>query len=276
MLRIVAMVSGPDSPATIVVAATVVVGTGAREPPLCVTVAPGWRTSGCVCCILIVALGIPGFPPSGGRVMRAVSFFGEAGFWVTGSTSGAAPGAGGLEIAETGAAGAGLSGTDGFGPSDGGFGGGMVPLTGLSGPVPSEPGGLGGGGTKGLAPEADGGGGGDVEGAEGGTLISGTEASSAATIFVVSFFGPTPGGSGAVGAGLPGRLIRTVSRLAVGCSGFDGRVMRIVSAFDASSADSEGAGGMSSGIKNESGMVHLTGVSQCQYHCPHGLSERVS
>jgi hypothetical protein len=68
---------------------------------------------------------------------------------------------------------------------------------------------------------------------------------------VVSFFGTIPDGGGVVEAGLPGRLIRTVSRFNVGCSGFDGSVIRIVSALEASSEDSEGAGGISSDIKKK-------------------------
>jgi hypothetical protein len=66
---------------------------------------------------------------------------------------------------------------------------------------------------------------------------------------LVSFFGAVPAG----GTGLPGTLMRTVSRFTAGCSLFGGRVMRIVSLFVTSSGDSEGAGGISSAIgdKNE-------------------------
>jgi hypothetical protein len=62
--------------------------------------------------------------------------------------------------------------------------------------------------------------------------------------FVVSFFGATaPAGA----TGLPGTLMRTVSRLTAGCSLFGGNVMRMVSLF-VTSSDSEGAGGISSAI----------------------------
>jgi hypothetical protein len=73
--------------------------------------------------------------------------------------------------------------------------------------------------------------------------------------FVVSFFGVVPGG----GAGLPGTLIRTVSRFCTGCSLFGGRVIRIVSLFVTSSGDSDGAGGISSAIEtNNGGVLYLT------------------
>src|SRR4051812_19117611 len=71
---------------------------------------------GCSCwvgCILTVAFGSGGLAPSGGRVMRAVSFFGAALFCVTGSEG----------IAPPGAPGPGLSGTVGRAPIVGGFGG---------------------------------------------------------------------------------------------------------------------------------------------------------
>jgi hypothetical protein len=61
---------------------------------------------------------------------------------------------------------------------------------------------------------------------------------------LVSFFGAVPGGA----MGLPGTLIRTVSRFTAGCSLFGGSVMRMVSFFVASSADSEGSGEFSSAI----------------------------
>ena len=203
------------------------------------TAAPGCL-SGCVCCILIVAFGIVDFAPSGGIVMRAVSFFGEAAFCVTGSGGGLMPlPAGATGLAGADGAGTGFNGTVGLAPSDGGFGGGFTPLRGFIGAAPKEPGGFGGG-TKGF----DDGGGGT---ADAGGVVTADPGFSGSGIFVVSFFGPTPGG--VVEAGLPGRLIRTVSRLAVGCSGLAGSVMRIVSAFAASSEVSEGAGGISSGIK---------------------------
>src|SRR6186997_3728858 len=48
----------------------------------------GRGESCCVGCIFTVALGSGGLAPSGGRVMRAVSFFGAAPFCVTGSGAG--------------------------------------------------------------------------------------------------------------------------------------------------------------------------------------------
>ena len=190
----------------------------------------GLLMSGCVCCILTVALGIAGLPgvvaPSAGRVMRAVSFFGAA--WTPLPMGSGALGATPLGL------GAGLSGTVGRAPlSDGGLGGACTPLDGLAGGsgMPACDGGRGGGGTKGRTPEGGGNGGvtggGGATGAGGGgapgTAIlavsfgaAGTGAVSAneVTIFVVSFFGEPPKG-GTVGAGLPGRLMRTVSRFTV-------------------------------------------------------------
>ena len=172
------------------------------------SVGAGRLTSGWVCCIFTVALGSGGLaPPSGGRVMRAVSFFGAAAFIVTGADWIPLPmGSGALGAAPLGA-GAGLSGTVGRAPRAGGLGGGFTPLIGLAGGsgMPACEGGRGGGGMKGLL--AEGGGGGGAAGA-------GAVSSSAVTILVVSFFGAPPRG-GAVGAGLPGRLIRTVSRFTV-------------------------------------------------------------
>lgn len=193
-----------------------------------VWIAEGWRTSGWVCCIFTVAFGIAGFALSAGRVMRAVSFFGAAARCVTGS--------GGLMPLAP-AMGAGLSGTVGRAPSDGGFGGGFTPLVVLGaeggGGAPRPGFDAGGGGTKGLAP---------LGGAGGG----GIGALEPVVILVVSFFGAMPAG-GIMLAGLPGRLMRTVSRFCAGASGFAGSVMRMVSALEASS-DSEGAGGSSSAI----------------------------
>lgn len=191
----------------------------------------GCFTSGWVCCILIVAFGSAGLPPSGGSVIRAVSFLGEAAFCVTGSGAALIPlAAGTAGLAAPEGAAAGFSGTEGLLPSVGGFGGALMPLTGFKAPEPTGAGGFGGGGTKGLPA---------VEGGAG-------AATSGGGILVVSFFGELPGG--VVIAGFPGRLMRTVSRLAVGCSGLGGNVIRIVSAFVASSVDSEGAGGISSDI----------------------------
>ena len=182
--------------------------------------------------------------------MRAVSFFGAAAFIVTGSGGFNPLPAGATGLATVVGAGAGFSGTVGRAPpKEGGFGGGVTPLTGFDMLVPSVPGGLGGGGMKGLEPP----------GAGGAAIVA--AASSGAGILVVSFFGPTPGG--AETAGFPGRLIRTVSRLAVGCSGLAGSVIRMVSAFDASSAVSDGAGGISSDI-SWSSLFHLTAHLRCQ------------
>lgn len=210
----------------------------------------GRLTSGWVCCIFTVALGIAGFAPlpSAGRVMRAVSFFGAAAFIVTGAAWIPLPAGIGALGAPLGA-GAGLSGTVGRAPSAGGFGGRFTPLMGLAGGkgMPACEGGRGGGGAKGFV--ADGGGGGaDGNAGAAGAAGAGTVSASPVTIFVVSFFGDTLGG-GAVGAGFPGRLMRTVSRFTVvGWSGFGGSVMRIVSAFDASSSVPAGEGGSSSDI----------------------------
>jgi hypothetical protein len=205
---------------------------------------------------LTVALGRAGFDaPSGGSVIRAVSFLGAAARAV-------AAGAG--TVADDGGGGTGLSGTVGLaGPSEGGLGGGVTPA-GLRMPpgagLKPEPRGLGGGGTKGRGAPAGGADGSD--GAEGGlgklgadgddgTGAGGAEAAggvgagSVALLgsLVVSFFGVVPAGD----AARPGRLMRTVSRFTACCSCFGGRVMRMVSALEASS-DSDGAGGISSAI----------------------------
>jgi hypothetical protein len=90
-----------------------------------------------------------------------------------------------------------------------------------------------GGGTVGKDFGAGGG------GMKGFGAAGGAPATEAVVSFVVSFFG----------AGLPGTLIRTVSRLTAGCSLFGGRVMRIVSLLVKSSVDSDGAGGISSAIE---------------------------
>jgi hypothetical protein len=103
----------------------------------------GALASGCVACIFTVAFGKAGallFGVSLGRVMRAVSFFGEAGFAITPEG-----GAGAAGIAAAGAgAGAGLSGTVGFAASGGGFGGGVPAVSGLVTGIPSGTGGGGG------------------------------------------------------------------------------------------------------------------------------------
>ena len=85
--------------------------------------------SGWVCCIFTVAFGRAGaalFGWSLGRLIRAVSFFGEAGL----ATMPDAPGAaGGCAMPDGGAAG--FSGMVGLPESGGGFGGGVAPLSGL-------------------------------------------------------------------------------------------------------------------------------------------------
>lgn len=198
--------------------------------------AEGCRTSGCVCCIFTVAFGSAPFAPSAGRVMRAVSFFGAAAFMACTPLAPGAPG--GLIALAAGTPGgfapdggaAGFIGTVGL-PKIGGFGGGVRPLKGRADGcgAPTALGGFGGGGTNGLAA---------LEAGAGGVGAAGASApGDSDTILVVSFFGVIPG------AGLlPGRLIRTVSRFAVGVSGFAGKVIRIVSALAASSADSEEKG----------------------------------
>ena len=146
--------------------------------------------------------------------MRAVSFFGAAAF------TGSAPAG----------AGAGLRGTVGRPAGAGGLGGGMPGAAGLDGGTPNAPGGLGGpggfGGPEGVPPSE----------ASVGNLL-------------VSFFGAVPGGA----TGLPGTLMRTVSRFTAGCSVFGGSVIRMVSFFVASSPDSGLAGGFSSAIGKDFG-----------------------
>ena len=265
MLRMFTVPSGSDSVADDVAEVVATVED--------VRVGAGLLSNGCVCCILIVAFGIAAFAPSGGSVMRAVSFLGDAAFCTIGSAAAPALAA----AVATGAPGGraaglpgevGFSGTVGRAPSDGGFGGGAMPPTGLTGGsgAPGADGGRGGGGTKGRAMEDGGGGalGAGVAGAE----DVGIPAS--VSIFVVSFFGDTPaGGSGAVEAGFPGRLMRTVSRLTGPCSDLAGSVMRMVSALEASSS---GVGGVSSGILIE---VLLIRLRRCQSDCPARFGETV-
>ena len=140
MLRIVTALSLAGSAAGIVDATT------AGEKPEGVT-ATGMvlLISGCVCCILIVAFGRPAFAPSGGSVIRAVSFFGTAD---TATVSG-------IPAARAAGAGVGFKGTVGREPSDGGLGGGVMPLIGFGGGSGAPPceGGLGGAGTKGFGAE---------------------------------------------------------------------------------------------------------------------------
>lgn len=249
LIRFIAL-SSPDPPAG-ARCACVIGATGVIE-------GAGRLTSGCVCCIFTVAFGSGcGFaPPSGGSVMRAVSFFGVALRWMpgAGAPAGAAPVGGGV----------GFSGTVGRGapPTPGGFGA-PTPGSGGFGAPPGMPGALGAEGMEG----ADGGAGGapGTKGfapAGGGTDGGGIEPIPVS--FVVSFLGATlPGG-----VGFPGRLIRTVSRFTACCSCLGGSVMRMVSALEASS-DSDGAGGISSAIEGESVLVvYLTQpfASQLPYH----------
>jgi hypothetical protein len=79
--------------------------------------------------------------------------------------------------------------------------------------------------------------------------------------FVVSFFGAIPAG-GMVG--LPGTLIRTVSRFTAGCSLFGGKVIRMVSLLVMSSPDSDGAGGFSSAISRVCPSRISRTVGKCQ------------
>ena len=162
----------------------------------------GREVSGWVCCILTVALGSAGrVAPSGGSVIRAVSFFGAAALVTPGSAPAGIDGAG-----------VGFRGTVGRAPSDGGFGGVVPGVMGFAGGAPMPDGGRGGqggGGATGLEPVV-------------GSLL-------------VSFFGAVPSGA----TGFPGTLMRTVSRFTAGVSPFGGSVMRIVSFLFGSSFGSE-------------------------------------
>ncbi len=187
--------------------------------------------SGCVCCIFTVAFGSAGaelFGASVGRLMRAVSFFGEAGF----ATTPDAPGAGGGMTPE----GAGFRGMVGLLTMPGGFGGGVRPLMGLES-------------------------GGGAGGAEGRLIGGGVITPDAGReTFDVSFFGALLPASG--------MLIRTVSRLATGLSVFDGRVMRIVSFLSASSLVSAEEMGFSSAMEcGGSFFSYLSGAPECQQVC---------
>ncbi len=167
--------------------------------------------SGWVCCIFTVAFGSAGaelFGASVGRLMRAVSFFGEAGF----ATMPEPPGAGGGMTPE----GPGFSGMVGLLPSGGGLGGGVRPLTGLE----------------------SGGGAGGAEGRDMGGGVTIPEAGR--DTLEVSFFGVMLPESG--------MLIRTVSRFATGLSVFDGSVMRMVSFLSDSSFGSVDDVGFSSAM----------------------------
>lgn len=146
-------------------------------------------------------------------MIRAVSFFGEAGFETTPEAGGAATPEGG----------AGLSGTVGLPLSGGGFGGGVTPLSGL---VSGPPGGGGIGGPGGF------GGGGGIEPEPG------------RDTFEVSFFGDWPEPSSPE----PGTATRTVSRFATGPSVVGGRVIRMVSLFEESSSGEALGEGFSSAM----------------------------
>lgn len=180
----------------------------------------------------------PGFAPSGGSVMRAVSFFGAA--------AGLAPGASGAFGRP--AVGAGLSGAVGAAGLSGAVGApGLAPRVGGFGGAPPLSG-RGGGGALGRAPEGGGREGfGRPDGAAGGDGGLGAAVGSVA-ILVVSFFGLVGAAPPATSAGRPGRLMRTVSRFCGSGSPLEGRVMRIVSALAASS--SEEAWGFSSAIRS--------------------------
>ena len=166
--------------------------------------------SGWVCCIFTVAFGSAGaelFGASVGRLMRAVSFFGEAGF----ATMPDPPGAGGGMMPD----GPGFSGMVGLPESGGGLGGGLMPLAGLE----------------------SGGGAGGAEGRDIGGGVAIPEVGS--STLEVSFFGVMPPPDS-------GMLIRTVSRLATGLSVLGGSVMRMVSFLSDSSFGSADDVGFSS------------------------------
>jgi hypothetical protein len=156
---------------------------------------------GCVWAILTVAFGRAGallFGASLGRLMRAVSFFGEAGLATMPDGAGATGGGVNPLGAE------GFKGTVGLPVSGGGLGGGTVlPLSGLVG--------------------------GALEGGAEMPLTGGTDGR---VIFDVSFLGVCPSGWLCV----PGTLMRTVSRFTAGASPLGGRVMRMVSFFVESSS----------------------------------------
>ena len=187
--------------------------------------------SGWVCCIFTVAFGSAGaelFGASVGRLMRAVSFFGEAGLAMRPDP----PGAGGGMVPD----GTGFSGMVGRLENGGGFGGGVTPLTGLE----------------------SGGGAGGAEGRDigGGVTIP----DEGRDTLEVSFFGVMLVDSGI--------LIRTVSRFATGLSVFDGSVMRMVSFLSDSSFGSVGDVGFSSDMALCGNFFsYLSGARECQLVC---------
>ena len=167
--------------------------------------------SGWVCCIFTVAFGSAGaelFGASVGRLMRAVSFFGEAGL----ATMPDPPGAGGGRVPD----GPGFSGMVGRLENGGGLGGGVMPLPGLE----------------------SGGGAGGAEGRDIGGGVAIPE--EGRDTLEVSFFGVMLPDSG--------MLIRTVSRFATGLSVLDGSVMRMVSFLSDSSFGSADDVGFSSAM----------------------------
>ena len=131
--------------------------------------------SGCVCCILTVALGNAGallFGASLGKLMRAVSFLGDAGLAMPdGAEGGGTTPLGAL----------GRSGTVGRPLSGGGFGGGVALLSGFV----AVPAGGGGALLSGFVggPPTGGFGGSDAGGGVGAEALCGSE------ILEVSFFG---------------------------------------------------------------------------------------
>ncbi len=184
----------------------------------------GPLSMGCVCCIFTVAFGNAGallFGASLGRLMRAVSFFGEAGRAMPDGAvdGGTAPLLGAL----------GRNGTVGRPLSGGGFGGGVALLSGLV----AWPTGGGGALLSGF-----------VGGPPAGNAGGGVTALCGSVIFEVSFFGIELSGWLCV----PGTLIRTVSRFTPGASPLGGSVMRMVSFFVESSSCGVFVAGFSSAI----------------------------
>lgn len=219
MLRIVVTLSGcageveaDDARLAALVVTAVIPDWGRRTPE-------GWDFDrGCVCCILTVAFGSAGaelFGASLGRLIRAVSFFGDEGLVMTPEP----PGADGGTAPDGGAGGAGRSGTVGLPESGGGLGGGIAPLRGL----------------------VSGGGAGGVDG----RLIGGGIVPEPATVTLeVSFLGA--GLTSCVPAS--GTLTRTVSRFATGSSDFGGSVILMVSFLSDSSSGGVVAEGFSSAM----------------------------
>jgi hypothetical protein len=128
--------------------------------------------------------------------------------------------------------------------NDGGFGGGVRPLTGL------ESGG-GAGGAEGRA----------IGGADGRVIGGGVASPEVGSVtFDVSFFGVMP----AVSV----RFTRTVSRLATGVSPFGGSVMRIVSFLSGSSLGAADGVGFSSAMAWWwERFAYLSASPQCQLVC---------